>query len=575
MNDMKTQTEHSDHSWDQEFDLIVLGSGVAGLTAALVGALEGMKTLLIEHRSRIGGTSARSSGTVWVPDNAYIRELGVQDDAVQAMRYLDSLVQDRAARELRETFVSTGPEMLEYLAGKTDILFSGFPFHPDYHQDIPGAAQGGRPLDPEPFDGRRLGKKFADVGWPLPELMLFGGMMVTRAEAYRLIKIVNLKWDAAWLGAKLVGRYLLDRIRYRRGTRLVLGNALVARFYKNLLDLNVPVWLDTETSRLIVDGPAVTGLLCKRDGRELKIRAKSGIVLAGGGFPASPELRERYLPKPTPEYTSAFEGCNGSTMLLAKEVGAAFGPPTYDNGLWFPGSIMKRDDGSLAVYPHIAIDRSKPGLLAVNSTGRRFVNEAVSYNEFVRAMYRSHRNVPSIPTILVCDRRFIWKYGLGLIRPLTPSLSKYVAKRYLYRAGTIEGLAREVGVDPAALAETVEKHNEYARTGVDSEFDKGQNAYDRGNGDSEHRPNPCIGPITKPPFYAVKVLPTPLGTSLGLLTDVNGQVIAESGEKMAGLFACGNDMHSAFGGEYPGAGAELSLGMVFGYRAVLAAKQRE
>ncbi len=221
------------------------------------------------------------------------------------------------------------------------------------------------------------------------------------------------------------------------------------------------------------------------------------------------------------------------------------------------------------MYPHIVLDRAKPGLVAVNAAGRRFVNEAVSYHEFTRAMYRAHRGVPSIPAWLVCDRRFVWRYGLGLIRPRTPWLGRYAASGYLRTARTLAGLAAAIGVDAAELAETVRTHNGFARTGVDTEFGKGESLYDRNHGDAGHGPNPCLGPIERPPYCAVAVLPTPLGTSLGLRTDASARVLDEAGQAIPGLYACGNDMHSPLGGEYPGAGSQLGQAMTFAYLAAL------
>jgi len=548
-----------------EFDLVVLGGGAGGMTAALVGALEGLRTLLIEKSDQVGGTTAYSSGTVWIPNNTQQRQMGVEDGAA-ASEYLDALVGGRMDRRLRQAFLAAGPLMLDYLTARTDVAFRMYRQQPDYRQDLPGAALGGRPLEPLPFDGRLLGKDFDRVRWPIPELMLFGGMMITRGEATRLLKI-GRSWDALLLGATLVSRFLLDRLRYRRGTRLVLGNALAARLFRNLCDRNVAVWFDSTTRRLIAQDGRACGLLVVRNGSEISVRATRGIVLAGGGFPASPELRERFFPKPLATYTSAFAGCTGDTLLLAQEIGAALGPLGEDNSLWFPSSIATRRDGSTAVYPHIVLDRAKPGLVAVNVAGRRFVNEAVSYHEFTRAMYRSHRTVSTIPTWLVCDRRFVWKYGLGIIRPMTPVLGGYVKSGYLKQARSLTGLARIMGVDPAGLAETVRTYNGFARSGVDVQFHRGENAYDRACGDAAHRPNPCLGPIERPPFCAVAVVPTPLGTSLGLLTDESAQVVDRAGQPITALYACGNDMHSVFGGEYPGAGAELGLAMTFGYLA--------
>jgi len=557
-------------AWDAEYDLVVLGGGAGGMTAALVAANEGLRTLLIEKSGQIGGTTARSSGTVWIPDNPQQRRLGITNDAAAAMTYLDALVDGRAEHKLRQAFVAAGPKMLRYLETHTRVRFQIYLQHPDYRQELPGAAAGGRPLEPLPFDGRTLGKDFARVRWPIPEFMLLGGMMVTRGEAVRLQDFAR-SWDALWLAIRLVTRHCTDRLRYPRGTRLVLGNALAASLYKNLLERQVDIWFEGRTSRLIKLEGRVCGLAIAWDGKPLKVRARRGIVLAGGGFPASGAWRERYLPKPVAQYTAAFDGCNGDTLQLAIDAGAALGPPCQDNALWFPSSLARRADGTTAVYPHIVLDRPKPGLVAVSAAGRRFVNEAVSYHEFTRAMYTSHRSVPTIPAWLVCDRRFLWKYGMGMIRPLTPRLllKSHIAKGYLQVADTLAALAEKIGVHPAGLIATIEANNAYAHSGMDVDFGKGGNPYDRGNGDPRHSPNPCLGPIATPPYYAVAVVPTPLGTSLGLSADEEGRVLDGAGKPIPGLYCCGNDMNSILGGEYPGAGAQIGPAMTFGYLAAL------
>ena len=541
------------------YDLIVIGAGAAGMTAALVGAVQGARVLLVESAAQVGGTSARSSGTVWIPR-----------DRDAALAYLDALVGGKADRRLREAFLASGPAMIACLEEHAGFRFRPYPHHPDYRQDLPGAALGARPLETPQFDGRLLGSDFERVAWPIRELMLFGSMMVTRAEAARLLQA----WKspaAAMLGARLLLRHLADRLRHPRGTRLVLGNALVARLFHALRSRGVDLWLGARTERLILEAGAVLGAEIERDGVRHRVLARRAVVLAGGGFPASAALRERHLPRPVARHTPAAETCTGTTLELGLAAGGVLGPSGEDNALWFPSSVAKRADGSTAVYPHIVLDRAKPGAIAVNAAGRRFTNEAASYHEFTRAMYRTQ----SVPAWLVCDRRFLWRYGLGMIRPMTLRLHRFLDTNYLHQANTLDALARAIGVDAAGLVETVRRHGELARSGVDSDFGKGGNAYDRANGDPRHRPNPCLGAIDRPPFYAVRLEPTPLGTSLGLLADEDARVLDGAGDPIAGLYAVGNDMHSPFGGEYPGAGAQLGPGMTFAYRAALHAARSQ
>jgi succinate dehydrogenase/fumarate reductase flavoprotein subunit len=347
----------------------------------------------------------------------------------------------------------------------------------------------------------------------------------------------------------------------------VLGNALVARLFKAVLDRGVPVLTEARAERLVGSQGRVVGIEIRHEERAIAIEAQRGVILAGGGFPASATWRARHLPEPVPNYTPASPGCDGSTLTLALDAGAALGPPGLDNGLWFPSSVAKRGDGSTAVYPHIVLDRAKPGLIAVNAAGERFVNEAVSYHEFVRAMYRAQARSPAIPAWLICDHAFVRRYGLGMIRPRSISLRKHIASGYVRTAATIDGLARELELPPAALAATVARVNGFARRGVDEDFGKGGNIYDRNNGDPMVAPNPCLGPIERQPFYAVAVWPTPLGTSRGLSADIHARVLTASGEAIPGLYVCGNDMQSVFGGEYPGAGAQLGQAMTFAWIA--------
>lgn len=546
----------------REVDVLVLGSGVAGLTAALVARLEGLSVLVIEHCTVVGGTSARSSGTVWIPDSPPLRRTGVADDRHQAERYLAALAGPRA-EPLWRRFLEAGPAMIADLEHRAGLVFTPFMRAPDYRQDLPGAAPGGRSLEPPPFDGRRLGADFGRLAAPIRELMVFGGMMVTRAEAAALLR-ADRSLSGLALGIGLTARYLRDRLRHRRGTRLVLGNALVATLFHALKSRGVPVLTEIAAETLVLREGRVVGLEAGAGGLPLRIGARRAVILCGGGFPANPDLVAAHLPDPPPRWTPAAPGCDGSTLALATAAGAALVPGGPDNALWFPSSVTTRRDGSTAVYPHIVLDRAKPGGFIVDATGRRFANEALSYHEFVRAAYAGQ----AIPAWMVVGRRFIARYGLGLIRPRTPFLRKYLRSGYLRTGRTLSELAEALGVPAPALEETALRMEAFARAGRDADFGRGGTIYERANGDpAAGTPNPCLGPLGPGPFFAVALWPTPLGTSLGLRADPDARVLAEDGAPIPGLYAAGNDMQSAFSGHYPGAGAQLGQAMTFGWLA--------
>ena len=562
----------SDQSWDDEVDLLVLGTGAGGLAAAVTGADQGLSTLVLEKTEYLGGTTAYSAGTCWIPGNRFLDD---DNDVEQASRYLDALVGDRAPRELREAYLARGGEMVEYL----DRIGVGF-WHSktvvDYHPEIPGSARG-RALEPQTFDGRALGKAdFGRVRRPVPEFALFGGtLMVRRAEVKDLLGIYAGSVRGVLMALRLGVRWGADRLRYPRGTRLAMGNALVASLFHKLRQRFGQVWFRATATRLLTDDGRVVGAIVAYQGRVLRVRVRRGVVLAGGGFSASPDWRAKYLPSPTPQYTRAGEGSTGDTLALARAVGGALGEPRDDNAFWFPSSIGRRRDGSTVVFPHIW-DRAKPGIVAVNAAGRRFVDESVSYHRFTRAMYDSHKSVPTIPAWLVIDSRALARYGLGVIRPHTPApmLRKYVEAGYLHRAATVRELAASIGVDPDGLERTVADANRYARTGVDEEFGKGTSVFGRQYGDAGHTPNVNLGPIETAPYYAIAVVPTPLGTALGLQTDPSARVLDEAGEPIPGLYACGNDAQSVMASEYPGAGCQVGAGLTFGYVAARHAAAR-
>jgi len=550
-----------------EVDVLVVGAGAAGMTAALVGSLEGLDVLLCEKSDRVGGTTATSAGTIWVPGTRQSREAGFTDNVADAKRYLDAVI-GAALDKRRDTYLQTGPHVVDYLDRRSEVKFTPYARHPDYLANRPGATIGGRPLAPLPFDGRLLGADFELVRPPIGEFMALGGMMIGRDDIEPLARpLASLA--ALRAAASLLWRHARDRLRYRRGTRLLMGNALVARLFYSLRRNGVPVWLNASLQELTVAAGRVCGAVLMVNGNPRRVTARRGIVLATGGFGGSVERLNDYV-RPPLAHAVAFAGAAGDGIRLARTLGAFLEEDHASAAFWTPVSETGWLDGGCGAFPHLSLDRAKPGLVAVNAAGRRFVDEAVSYHEFVIGMHRSHQSVPSIPAWLVCDREFIDKYGLGRVPPGRRSLRRFIASSYLVEAASLEALAGKIGVDAAGLCATVQQHNRFAETGEDQEFGKGSTEFDRHNGDPHHAPNPCLGRIATPPYYAMAVYPSTLGSSVGLRADPDGRVLTEMGKPIAGLFVCGNDMASIMRGHYPGPGITLGPALVFAYRAAMA-----
>ena len=556
---------------EREVDLLVVGAGPAGMAAALVASLEGLDVLLAEQSDQVGGTGSTSAGTLWIPGNHQSRAAGFNDTAEQAEIYLHALIGRGVNRELIRAFLQTGPETINYFEAKTDVTFLPCGKHPDYYNNLLGAAVKGRAIVAKPFDGRLLGKDFRRIRPPIREFMLFGGMMVGKEDIPRLIG--RFRSAANFLhSAKMFLRYLIDRLRYPRGTRITMGNALIARLFASLRKRNVPILFDAPIIGLIGSRDGVTGARMRVGDQDLIVKTRKGVVLATGGYGHNKGFREKFMPHPTPAHSLSYAGNRGDGVAIGEKIGAALSPERCTSGLWTPVSVTKRVDGSRGLYPHLSLDRAKPGLIAINSAGRRFVNEALSYHDFVLAMFESHKAVPSIPAYLICDSAFIRKYGLGDIHPGTGNLTKFEASGYLMSGRTLDELAAKIRVDATALRDTVTRNNRFAAIGIDIDFGKGDLELNRFNGDAAHKPNPCIGAITTAPFYAVAVWPADIAVSTGLATDADARVLDTGGKPIPGLYACGNDMASVMGGSYPGPGTTLGPAVVFAYRAAMHAR---
>ena len=551
-----------------EVDLLIAGAGPAGLTAALVASLEGVDVLLCEKSEQVGGTGSTSAGTLWIPGNSQSRAAGFDDSAEQADRYLDALIGEATNRDLRKAFLASGPKVIDYLSARTDVQFLPCGKHPDYRSNMPGAAISGRAIVPEPFDGRLLGADFARVRSPVPEFMVFGGMMVGKLDIPRLIGRFQ-SFSNFIYSAKLFIRYLIDRLTYKRGTRIMMGNALVGRLLYSLRKRKVPILFGARLTDLVGDARGVVGARMSVGDKDIVVKARRGVVLATGGYAHNKRLRDAFMSRPVPVHSMSCEDNVGDGIEVGQRLGAATAPAQSTSGLWTPVSVVPRPDGSKGLFPHLVLDRAKPGLIAVNSAGHRFGNEAASYHDFVLAMFESHQTTPTIPAWLMCDAPFLEKYGLGVIYPGHSNPTKFVDSGYITRAQTLGDLAGKIGVDAAQLRKTVERHNKFAETGTDVDFGKGETELNRFNGDPNHAPNPCIGPLSVAPFYALAVWPADIAVSTGLSTDANARVLASDGKAIPGLYACGNDMASVMAGSYPGPGTTLGPAIVFAYRAVM------
>ena len=552
-----------------QVDLLVIGSGAGGLSAAVTAAHLGLSVLVIEKEAQYGGTTAWSGGWMWVPRNPLAVAAGLVEDIDKPLSYLKHELGAQFDESRVNAFLAAGPRMVAFFKSKTALQFIDGNAIPDFHGNTPDAALRGRSICAAPFDGRRLGKKRAQLKSPLPETTLWGMGIASGAELRHFLNALR-KPASFWYVAKQVLTYGRDLLLHRRGMRLVNGHALVAALAASAFEAGVDIRTQSPARRLLTVQGRVTGAVVGTENGDIEVHALCGVVLACGGFPFDVARKKEQLPHaPTgvEHWSAASRGNTGDGLRLGESAGGVVSRDLVQAAALAPVSLVPQAQGGLAHFPHL-IERGKPGLIAVVANGQRFTNEANSYYDFMCDLLKATPAGEPVQAWLLCDHAFIRYYGLGAVKPAPFPLGGMLRNGYLKRGHTLAELAQHCGIAAEALQTTVRHYNQQALVGKDPDFAKGETAYNRMQGDAAAgHANPCMAPLGRGPYYAVKVVAGSLGTFAGLKANAHAQVLNAQGLPISGLYAGGNDMSSLMAGRYPSGGITLGPAMTFGFIA--------
>ena len=543
-------------------DVLVVGSGGGGMTATLAAVDAGLSTLIIEKSPVYGGSTATSGGAIWIPNNHLMKKAGLSDSVDEALTYLKSITKGIISEQRLRAYVESGAEMVRYLEENSRVRFQVVPGYSDYYPNVAGSKpDGGRTIEAVPFSAWKLGAERALMRPLHPQARLMGRIMATAWDAHRMM---DTSLRGRMITASIFVPYFVNPARFitSTDTRLTLGNATIGRLRMSLVDRKVPLWLNTSAKHLRIENGRVTGVEAEKEGQSILIKVSKGVILAAGGFARNRAMREKYQKPPLSDRwtVSSFDDM-GDSIHLGLEAGAAF--DLMDDAWWMPTTQVPGDD----MAQMIIIERSLPRSIIVNKKGRRFTDEAGPYIDVTGDQLKNHRDTgAAVPAYMIVDARYRRKYPLSPMLPfVTPK--KYIRNGYLKAANSIEELAARCGIDAAGLADEIVKCNRYAAAGRDADFHRGENSCDRYYGDPASQPNPCLGSIDTPPFYAVEIWPGDLGTKGGMVTDEHARVLRADGSPVAGLYATGNCAASVMGRSYGGAGATIGPSMVFGWIA--------
>ncbi|MFC4124394.1 3-oxosteroid 1-dehydrogenase [Nocardia rhizosphaerae] len=554
---------------DREYDVVVVGSGAAGMTAALTAAHNGLSVVLLEKAAHYGGSTARSGGGVWIPGNKALKASGRPDDREEARTYLHSIIGDVVPAEKIDTYLDRGAEAFDFVLDHTPLKMKWVPGYSDYYPEAPGGLGQGRSCEPTPFNGKVLGDELAKLEPPYAKAPL--NVVVMQADFVRLNLIRRhpkgmmraLRVGARTYLAKFTGKHLLG-----------MGQAIIAAMRKGLLDAGVPVLLDTPLTDLVITDGRVTGVKATVDGEPVTFTARYGVVLGTGGFEHNADMRAKYQRQPiTTEWTTGAAANTGDGIVAGMAAGATVG---FMEDAWWGPTIFKGGKPWFALA-----ERNLPGTIMVNDRGERFGNESAPYVEAVHTMYGGEYGQgagpgENIPAWLVFDQRYRNRYIFAGLQPGQRFPSRWLENDNIVKADSIAELAAAIGVPAEKLTATVERFNGFAAAGSDEDFGRGNSHYDRYYGDPTVKPNPCLAEISQGPFYAAKMVPGDLGTKGGLVTDTAGRVLREDDSVIDGLYAAGNTSAPVMGHTYAGPGATIGPAITFGYLAVLdiAAKKK-
>ena len=539
-------------------DLLVIGSGAAGLCAAVTGAAKGLRVIVAEKATVYGGTTAWAGGWIWAPGNPAAQRLGIAEPIDAPRQYLKTLLGSAFDAERVEAFLTFAPRAIEFLETEAGLSFECGSLIPDTYSEVAGAGQGGRSVIAAPYNARDLGPLLHDLRPPLRETS-FWGLPIQAGSDLRAFMSMTRSPKAFLYVASRMARHLWDLAFHRRAMQLRNGNALMARLLRAATDLGVNLRKSHTATRLLQHDGRVSGAIFATLQGEVTITA-GNVVLAAGGL-----ARDASLAAP---HSLAVPEATGDSARIARAVGARIDCKLAARFAQCPVSIVPYPNAASAVFPHI-IERGKPGIIGVLANGQRFCNEGLGYHDYVVALNKSSSEENPV-SWLICDHRFQRRYGLGIARPAPLPLGKLLRSGYLVRSRSLSNLAAICGIDPQGLLATVASYNHDAVSGKDSSFGRGETAYARLQGDPNHTgPNPCMAPIAKAPFYAVKIVAGSFGAFIGLKTDAAARVLDAEDKPIAGLYAAGTDMASVFGGFYPAGGINIGPALTFGHIAAL------